>query len=107
MLFRSLKSDVFAEHALKQIQALYRIERDANDADLSDQERAELRQRDAAPILDELEQWMQDSYSRVYPKSLIGKAIAYAYSLWSRMRVYLKDGRIKIDNNLGRMQFVR
>ena len=94
------ESKSLAEHALKQIQALYRIERDAHDADLSDQERAELRQRDAAPILDELEQWMQDSYSRVYPKSLIGKAIAYAYSLWSRMRVYLKDGRIKIDNNL-------
>ena len=94
------ESKIFAEYALKRIQALYKIEHNANQANLSYKERAKLRQKNATHILDELEQWMQDSYSRVYPKSLIGKAIAYAYSLWSRMRVYLKDGRIKIDNNL-------
>ena len=94
------ESKTFAEYALKRIQALYKIEHSANEANLSYQERAKLRQKNATHILDELEQWMQDSYSRVYPKSLIGRAIAFAYSLWSRMRVYLKDGRIKIDNNL-------
>ena len=30
----------------------------------------------------------------------MGQAIAYAYQLWPRMRNYLKDGRLKIDNNL-------
>ena len=30
----------------------------------------------------------------------MGQAIAYAYTLWPRMRNYLKDGRLKIDNNL-------
>lgn len=29
-----------------------------------------------------------------------GQAIAYAYPLWPRMKRYLEDGRIKIDNNL-------
>ena len=30
----------------------------------------------------------------------MGKAIGYAYGLWNRMKNYLTDGRIKIDNNL-------
>jgi transposase len=30
----------------------------------------------------------------------MGQAITYAYTLWPRMRNYLKNGRLKIDNNL-------
>ena len=52
----------------------------------------------ALPILDELEQWMETTYPKVLPKSPMGQAIAY--TLWPRMRNYLKDCRLKIDNNL-------
>lgn len=58
------------------------------------------RQKQALPILDELEQWMETTYPKVLPKSQMGQAIAYAYTLWPRMRNYLKDGKLKIDNNL-------
>ena len=54
----------------------------------------------ALPILDEIEKWMEETYPKVLPKSRMGQAIAYAYALWPRMRNYLKDGRLKIDNNL-------
>ncbi|KAB4614474.1 IS66 family transposase [Bacteroides thetaiotaomicron] len=43
---------------------------------------------------------METAYPKVLPKSRMGQAIAYAYQLWPRMRNYLKDGRLKIDNNL-------
>ena len=43
---------------------------------------------------------MEATYPKVLPKSRMGQAIAYAYTLWPRMRNYLKDGRLKIDNNL-------
>ena len=43
---------------------------------------------------------MEKTYPTVLPKGLTGNAIGYAYSLWDRMRRYLEDGRIKIDNNL-------
>jgi hypothetical protein len=36
----------------------------------------------------------------VLPKSRMGQAIAYSYSIWPRMKNYLKDGRLLIDNNL-------
>ena len=90
-----------AEHALKEIQDLYRIERMADKEELSYQARADLRQKLAAPILESMEKWFEQTYPQVLPKSRMGQAIAYAYPLWPRMKRYLLDGRIKIDNNLG------
>lgn len=40
------------------------------------------------------------SIEQALPKSRMGQAVAYTYTLWPRMRNYLKDGRLKIDNNL-------
>jgi transposase len=89
-----------AEYALKEIQSLYCIERMANEKEMSDDERKALRKKLATPIIDALEKWMKDTYLTVLPKSRIGQAIAYSYSLWPRMKNYLKDGRLMIDNNL-------
>ena len=46
------------------------------------------------------EKWMEGTYVKVPPKSRMGQAISYAYPLWPRMKAFLKDGNIKIDNNL-------
>jgi transposase/IS1 family transposase len=89
-----------AEHVLKEIQELYRIERMADKEELSCQKRVSLRRKLAVPILDSLEKWMEQTYPKVLPKSRTGQAIAYAYPLWPRMKKYLEDGRIRIDNNL-------
>jgi len=43
---------------------------------------------------------MEKTYTTVLPKSLMGQAIAYSYSIWPRMKNYLKEGRLMIDNNL-------
>ena len=88
-----------AEYALTQIQSLYNVERMADNDELIPERRAELRQRLATPIMDAMELWMEKAYSGVLPKSHLGKAIGYAYPLWPRMKTYLKDGRLKIDNN--------
>jgi hypothetical protein len=88
-----------AEYALAQIQNLYNVERMADNDALTPELRAELRQRLAAPIMDAMELWMEKTYPSVLPKSRMGEAIGYAYPLWYRMKVYLKDGRVKIDNN--------
>ena len=89
-----------SKYALGQIQKLYRIEQIADQDGISDQARMLRRQEQAIPILDELEKWMETTYPKVLPKSRMGQAIAYAYQLWPRMKNYLKDGKLKIDNNL-------
>ena len=94
------ENKALAEHALKEIQKLYRIERMADERNLSFEERAKLRAKLAAPVMNSLESWMKDTYPTVLPQSLIGEAIEYSYPRWSRMKNYLKDGRLLPDNNL-------
>ncbi len=89
-----------AEYALKQIQELYHIEQIADARKLDAQGRCALRQRLATPILDSFEKWMEQTYGKVPPRSRMGQAITYTYPLWPRMKNYLKDGNLKIDNNL-------
>jgi len=92
--------EALAKYVLSKIQKLYRIEQIADMETISPEERILRRQEQALPILDELEKWMEKTYLTVLPKSRMGQAIAYAYTLWPRMKNYLKDGRLKIDNNL-------
>ena len=94
------ENKALAEHALKEIQHLYRVERMADERNLSFEERAKLREELAAPVMNSLEAWMEKTYPKVLPQSLIGEAIGYSYSLWPRMKNYLLDGRLKLDNNM-------
>lgn len=83
-----------AEYVLAKIQKLYRIEQVADVEEISPETRMSRRQEHALPIFDEIEKWMEATYPKVLPKSRMGQAIAYAYTLWPRMRNYLKDGRL-------------
>lgn len=89
-----------SEYVLGQIQFLYKIERNADDKELSYPELSALRKRCALPILDALEKWLEEAYRKVLPKSRTGEAIAYMYSVMPRLKIYVKDGRLKIDNNM-------
>ena len=89
-----------AEYALKQIQQLYQIERMADEQNLSYEERYKKRNELARPIMLSFEKLMEKTYPTVLPKNRMGEAISYSYALWPRMKNYLKDGRLKIDNNL-------
>lgn len=89
----------YSQQGLKIIQDLYNVEHMADEQHMSYEERSELRMRLSKPLLDGFELWLKNTYSKVLKRSLVGKAIAYAYPLIPRMRPYLYDGRIKIDNN--------
>lgn len=88
-----------ANTALFMINALYKIEESARDQQLSHTERLALRQKDAKIIFETFEQWLNQEYSKVLPKSKIGQAIAYALKRCKNMAFYLIDGKIEIDNN--------
>lgn len=45
------------------------------------------------------EKWRKDTYPTVLPKSRIGQAIEYAFTLLPRLSRYVNDGRISIDDN--------
>ena len=97
----ALKEDkARAEDALEQIGLLYDVERQADQENLSYEQRADLRSRLAYPIMVAFEKWMLKEYPQVLPKGRIGKAISYTYHIYHKLTRYHLDGRLKIDNNL-------
>ena len=88
-----------AAYALEQIQQLYLIEREAENSDLTPEQTSELRKQKAYPILTAFEKWLHKTSTEVLPKSQMGHAIAYTYSIYPRLVRYVIDGRYKIDNN--------
>jgi transposase len=57
------------------------------------------RVKESYPVILVFEKWMKDTYPTVLPKSRIGQAIEYAFTLLPRLSRYVNDGRISIDNN--------
>ena len=89
-----------ATQAIVMIGKLYEVESKADEAGMTPGQRKKLRQKEAYPVIQLMEKWCVDTYSTVLESSLLGKAIAYTYSLMDRLAVYVNDGRINIDNNL-------
>jgi len=46
-----------------------------------------------------LKSWLEDTYSKITPKSPTGKAIAYSLNNWNHLSAFLLDGRLDISNN--------
>ena len=96
----SLETDKrHATEAIVYISKLYKVESEADEANLTAQQRSEKRQKEAYPVILVFEKWLKDTYPTVLPQSKIGKAISYAYALLPRLSLYVNDGRINIDNN--------
>ena len=89
-----------AQHALTQIQHIYKIERQCDEAGLSYDERRQTRQELARPIMEAMKVWMETEGIKYSPGSLTGKAITYAYTKWDNIMRCLDDGRLYWDNNL-------
>ena len=86
---------------LRQIGHLYRIEKQLRDTKAGPALREAVRASQSRPIHQRLKTLLDRLALRaILPKSTLGKAIRYALSEWSKLQVYLSDGRIEIDNNL-------
>lgn len=84
-------------YALKVFQDIYDQERQLKD--LTVEERQSRRQEVVGPKLEALHQWMTEEYTKVMPKSPIGKALSYSMKRWKELTVFITDGRLEIDNN--------
>lgn len=78
---------------------IFKIERDLKDLDLSFDEIYKERLRRTQPILDAFSTWLQATRPKILPKSALGKAIVYCINQMDRLKTFLEDGRIEVDNN--------
>lgn len=63
--------------------------------------RYEERLKQSKPVLDEFLEWLKTEKARVAPKTKLGEAITYCLNQWQKLVVFLKDGRLELDNNRG------
>lgn len=94
------ENKTLASIGVNYIGRLYQVESEADDAGLTPEQRCEKRTKEAYPVIQRFEKWMEETYSKVLPQSRMGKAIAYTFALLPRLSRYVNDGRINIDNNL-------
>ncbi len=92
------KNSAAAHQMVALIGKLYQIERAIKDK--SPEEKKAVRQEQAKPVLDKINNWLDNKAPRVLPKSPLGKATLYALNLWPKLTTYLEDGHIAIDNNI-------
>ena len=90
------KSQVAAE-AIERIAALYAVEKEIRGYPAD--QRREVRDERARPLLDSLKQWLEETLGKLSRKSDTAMAARYALSRWDALVRYVNDGRIEIDNN--------
>lgn len=85
--------------ALGAIQYLYRIEARCRERAADAVTRRRVRLRYARPAYEAFLEWVNDQHRNNLRSGGIGKALLYAKNHLPRLRPYLTDGRIEIDNN--------
>ena len=84
---------------LKQIQNLYAVEKRLKNQKAGARFREAIRQSESQMILNRIEKALRIKLDQHRPKSLMGKAIAYALNDWKNLKAYLYHGKAEIDNN--------
>jgi len=105
--FNASHSNEDAQEIVTLIDDLYRIERDINIQAFDEnwsyfklvKERYKQRQEIAKDKIDYIEKRLHEIQIYATPKSTLGKACSYCLKNLKAQRVYLKDGRLPIDNN--------
>ena len=95
--FDTREEDPEALKVLALIQKLYEVERQA--ATGTNEERMALRREMSAPILEQIDRVRAELSRTALPKSGLGEALRYLHNQREVLGRYLRDGRLKPDNN--------
>ena len=91
------QGSAIAEEAIQRIAQLYAVEKEARGS--PPDRRVDLRKARAAPVFDDLQAWLAQQLTRISGKSPLAAAIRYALTRMERMRPYLANGILELDNN--------
>ncbi len=86
---------------LAQVQQLYQIEARLRESRAGPGEVLRIREQHSSPIMERIRSRLEELQSRGthLPRSLTGEAITYALNQWAKLCVFLREGRVQIDNN--------
>lgn len=91
--------DLLALDGLRRIRRIFAVDRlSVLHRETAEQRRAR-RARDTAPVLEELRKWLNEHRPNTPPKAPLGQALGYLHRQWTRLVLFLEDGRIELTNN--------
>jgi transposase len=82
------------------IDELFGIDREARAQNLDLAARDALRQQQARPLLETIQQAMEAARGQALPSSKLGNAIGYAQTLWAKLTRFLDYPELELSNNL-------
>ena len=91
------KSSSVAYTIVGLMKKLYSLEKEIKDLD--PEEKKLHREEKAKPILEKIHKLLIEYKDKAPPNGMLAKAINYSLNQWDKLTAYLKDGRIRIDNN--------
>lgn len=91
--------DPVPRQLLELIGGVYAVEAEAREAKASAEDRLVLRQARSRSVMAELKEKLVATRTASLPKSVLGRACAYALGQWTRLEVFLENGRVEVDNN--------
>ena len=89
---------ILSAEALGFIRALFALEAQAKREHRAETEVLALRQREAVPILEAFQTWLERTRLQVLPKSPLADAVRYALNQWEALRRYADTGFLSMDN---------
>jgi transposase len=90
-----------AEWALEQIGQFYKMEYRAEERQIvGSPAHLRLRQECSGPVLKQLEAWVDQELPKARPSSPLYKALNYLKNQRESLRVFLKDVKVSLDNNV-------
>ncbi len=91
--------DQLAAQFIALIGQLYAVEAKARERELDANGLLDQRQLHSVPVLQKIEALLLANIHVVLPGSLLGKALHYMSSQWSKLKLYVTSGAYPIDNN--------
>ena len=79
---------------------LYAVEKEAARPGPPQEQRLAMRQQRSVTLFEELRAKITQIASHALPSSKLAEACQYALNQWARLKIYLENGRIEIDQNL-------
>jgi transposase len=94
------RQDAASIRAVKLMDELFAIDREAREAQMDHVARHRLRQEKAPPLLDQIREHILATSKTVLPKSAVGIACSHTLALWKKLTRFLEYPQLELSNNL-------
>jgi transposase len=81
---------------------VYKIDGRCKQQHLSDEQRLLVHQAESGPLMEKLDEWLEDQFAqrKVEPNSGLGQAITYMRNHWQKLTLFLRQAGAPLDNNI-------